>query len=256
MSDAGRVPFRESMTIMHQLLRQEISAEVAAERFGVPVERIAIYRDFVRNHIANALAKNYEVLASTLSEELWEELVSAYFQAYPALAFELNANAEQFREFLAGPGRTLSAELGDFHLELAELEWFEWHVYSVRDDIPEPSGVSQPTLNPTLIILECNYPVADYVLAWRRTVRSGGDVPPVPEPGAQRVFVYRDPDSLLAMFTVANDRLLFALKVAHEGISLAEAAAAAGVDIEVAEEVMREAAEDGLVLLPEGADQL
>ena len=63
---AASPDFRTTMETMHKLLRGEMAATEAARILGAPVERVAIYQDFVRNHIRNALAKNYEVLADLL----------------------------------------------------------------------------------------------------------------------------------------------------------------------------------------------
>jgi len=243
--------FRTVMETMHKLLRAELSPAEAAAILNAPVERVAIYQDFVRNHIRNALAKNYEVVADLLPDQEWDALVESYFAAHPALDFELNANAGRFCEHLADVGPAVAPSLQDFHREVAELEWSEWLVYSTREEIPSLSAVTGPLLNPTLIILEFNYPVADFVAAGRQARSQGEDGPEFPAPAAQMVFVLRDPDSLLAMFLPASDRHLFAFKLVHDEISITDAAELADVDEATVRTILVEAAADGLVILPE-----
>lgn len=243
--------FRTVMETMHKLLLGQLAPEEAASILGAPVERVAIYQQFVRNHIRNALTKNYEVLADLLPVAEWEALVDSYFVAHPALEFELNANARKFCAHLADVGSTDAPSLTEFHREVAELEWSEWLVYSTREEIPSLSAVTSPLLNPTLIILEFNHPVASFVAAWRRARRQGDARPALPKPEPQRVFVLREPTSLLAMFLPASDRHLFAFKMVHDGASIPEAAQMAGVDEDAIRIILREAAEDGLIVLPE-----
>jgi hypothetical protein len=243
--------FHQVMETMHKLLRAEISPAEAAAILQAPVERVAIYQNFVRNHIRNALTKNYEVVAQLLPTVEWEGLVESYFEAHPALDFELNANAGRFCDHLATVDSSVAPSITAFHREVAELEWSEWLVYSTREEIPSLSEVATPILNPTLIILEFAYPVASFVAHWRRAQRQAEQLPTPPAPEAQRVFVLRDPESLLAMFLPANDRHLFAFKMVHDRVPIAEAAQLAAVDEETVRSIMREAASDGLVILPQ-----
>jgi DNA-directed RNA polymerase specialized sigma24 family protein len=243
--------FRTVMETMHKLLRGEMPPAEAARILGAPVERVAIYQHFVRSHISNALLKNYEVLADLLPDAEWEALVESYFKAYPALEFELNANARQFCAYLAEVGHDVGPFLTEFHREVAQLEWSEWLVYSTREEIPSFSEVTEPILNPTLIILEFTHPVGSFVDAWRQAKRHGDSRPSIPGSEQQRVFVLREPTSLLAMFLPASDRHLFAFKMVHEGVSIPDAAQMAGADEATVRSILTDAADAGLVILPE-----
>jgi len=238
------------MHIMHRLLRGETSPETAAERLGAPVERLAIYQQFARNHIDNVLKKNYTVLAGLFSEQ-WDELVDGYLAEYPPGSYELNRNAARFREYLATLALDPARGITEFHLELAELEWTEFSVYASQVEIPTPEEVTRPMLNPTLQILALKNPVAEYVDRWRA---SGGDKshrPDILSPASpETVFVLRHPVSGLALYLKADHSLLFAFKVAHEGANVAEAAKLAGISETDAVGILHRAADAGLIVLP------
>lgn len=112
--------------------------------------------------------------------------------------------------------------------------------------------VDRPTLNPTLGVLRFGYPVSGFVDAFRSSVREDRDerpeVPQVPAP--ETVLVFRDPDTLLAMFYRPTDSLLFARKVAADGLDAGAASQASGLPIETVREILVRAAHIGLIVLP------
>ena len=234
---------------MHALLRGTLSAEQAAASLGVSVERIAIYQTFVRDHVRTLLEKNYEITARIAGPDAWQALVNRFFETRPARHYELNANGESLLGLLDDCIAERRADFGPFHRELAELEWTEWRVYADRAEMPEPSHLERVTLNPTLVVLSLSWPVSGFVQAWRAADDAAAHRPPLPEgPEPEQVFVYRSRG--LARFIRADERLLFAFKIAHDGLTVAEAARLSGLDTDTVDAVLRRASEAGIVILP------
>lgn len=245
--DAG---FAGVMETVHRALRGETEVGQAAGELGVSRSRLALYAGFVRRHVRTAVEKNHSVLAALLRGPVWEALQDGYFRAHPPAAYELNAAAEGFRAFLAGEASAGRHGLTPFHLELAELEWQEWVAYAHPDRIPLAAEVSRPTLNPTLRILRFDHAVAAFVEAWRAAEREGReDRPSIPDTRApETVLVFREPASELAFFYRATDALLFALKVAADGLDGPGAATLAGLPESRVRGLLDRAADIGLVI--------
>lgn len=238
----------ETMETMHALLRGELSPEQAAASLGAPVERVAIYQDFVRDHVRTLLEKNYQVTAEVMGSGAWEALVRRFFETRPARHYELNANAEALVELIDECIARGSDEIVPFHRDLATLEWTEWLVYADRAEMPEPSRLDRAVLNPTLVILSLAWPVSGFVQAWR-AAKDAATRPPLPSaPDPEQVFVYRDRG--LARFVRADPGLLFAFKIAHDGLTVAQAADLSGLDPVTVAAVVRQASEAGVVILP------
>ena len=251
---------RETMEAMHALVRGELTPEAAAERLDAPAERLTVYQDFVRNHVDQALAKNYPTVAEIVTQEQWRALIDGYFRTEPPAETELNAAAAGFRGYLAARVEKASEEslgleiasYGPALLELAELEWREFEVYATRIG-PLPAGSPDtPIINPTLQILQLETPVASWLAARRVARRSEsseipGDPLPTAGPG-ETVFLFREPTTNFSVFAVADDALLFAFKIAHDGLTPSQAAEQAGLPITDVEAVLRRAVALGLIL--------
>lgn len=245
--------YREAMEAMHRLLRGQLPPAEAQALLVAPLARLSAYRDFVKSHVESVLEKNFTVLAGLVEHRDWHAIVDAFFVAHPCEHYELNANAAPFPDFVAGLAAAGKYGFTEFHAELAALEWSEFVAFA-SPAVPE-GAPARPVLNPTLEILELDWPVAEFVAAWRHWERGGkkGAPPRVPvAPAKEIVFVFRHPERLSSVFQKADDRALFAFKVAHDGLGLEEAAAAAGTDRAAAAALMAQAGRDGLVILPRG----
>ncbi len=252
-AELPRLSLRDTMWVVHQLLRGEISAAEASEQLGNDESRLAIYHRFVSGHVRNVLEKNFAVLVSLFPKQVWDMIVPEYFRSHPSDSYELNANGAQFPRFLSQWADDPRFGITGFHLELAELEWREWVVYSTLKSIPSPEEIDAPVLNPTLIVMELEYPVVEYVFLWREEQAKGfpDGVPAIPEtenPGV--VFLFRHPTTHNPVLRRARDPMLFAFKVVHDAIPLEEAVAAAGITVEDGEALLCDAADQGLVILP------
>jgi len=250
MSDS-KIGMRESMELFHKLLSGEITPEEAAEQSDNPVERVEIYRNFVQNHLRSILEKNFVVLYQMLPKDVWERLVKAYFVSHPPRAFEINANAERFPSFLESLVQEGDEDLNGFHVELAELEWREWQVYSSPEDMPKPAELEVPVLNPTLTILDFEHPVLSFAMVWREAMRTETKPPVAPKAHKELVFVLRHPESLNAMAHIVDDELLFAFKVVYEDMSIPHAAHESGASVARIKQVLQRAARAGVIILPE-----
>lgn len=231
---------------VHEMLRGQRSVGATAEALGVDPVRLDIYRGFVRGHVDTALHKSFPILEGLLGEPAFQALCDAFFEAHPPSHWELNAAAEPFPAFLAARVDEGHAELGPFHVALAQHEWadFATFVHPAR----VPTEVEAPTLNPTLTVLQLVCPVTPFVVAWQDGRR---DLPlPTPEEGPELCLFFRHPVTERVQFHVAIDDYLFAIKVAHEGLEAAAVAEAAGLPVDAARAAMARARDIGLVLLP------
>ena len=243
----------ETFEVMHGLLRWEITPAEASTRLGCEESRIALYPEFVLEHVRSILAKNFAALAGLFSAEDWEEIVREYFRTHPPDHYEMNANAARFPAFLAQLAEQERFGIAEFHLELAELEWLEWVAFSTPKRIPAPAEIWDPMLNPTLTVLQLNFPVAEYLGRWEEERERGfpDGVPPVPkEKDGGMVFVFRHPKTHRAVVKRATDPDLFALKVVYESIPLNQAAEEARIRPSEAEALLLNAEKTGFVLLP------
>ena len=241
----------EIMGTMHDLLRGSTTPEEAAVALGASAERLRLYQGMVKNHTRVLLEKTYTALPGLLGSEVWGSLVDDYFREHPAGHYELNANGAMFRDFLEGRRLEGDAGLTGFHVDLAELEWREWEVYSSEAVNPPRDTMDGPILNPTLLVLSLDWPAADWLESWRRAEADGDVPPPIPtESAPETVLVFRHPETFRAVFYKGTDDLLFPVKMIHEGIDVGEAARLSGLQEETVEEFVAYAAEIGLVIVP------
>lgn len=252
-AEPPRMSLHETFEAMHRLLRGEITPAEASARLGCEESRLALYPEFVLEHVRNILVKNFPALAGLLAAEDWEEIVREYFRTNPPDHYEMNANAARFPGFLHQLAEQGRFGIGEFHLELAELEWLGWLAFSSPKRIPLPAEVREPVLNPTLTVLELNFPVVEYLRSWEEERARGfpGGVPPVPEEkNGGIVFVFRHPGTHEAVEQRATDPGLFAFKVVHEGIPLDQAAEEAQIRRSEAESLLLDAEKTGFIVLP------
>jgi hypothetical protein len=214
----------------------------------VPEVRLAAYQRFVRQHIDSVLYKNYTTLADLVGDETWRKIRDGYFAHHPADDYELNASVRHFPGYVSDLARAGALGLTSFHAELAEFERHEFEVYSAPVEIPAPRGA--PLLNPTLAILQFEYPIGAFVRSFRAAQSAEKERPAVPSQKiAETVFVMRHPRSLRHVFAVANPALLIAFKIAHDHIPPQAAASEAQLPIEEVMAALQLAEREGLVVL-------
>jgi len=244
----------ETMRLMHSLLRGEKTPQEMAEVFNADPKRLEIYQRFVRNHVTKPLARNYAIFRRLVKKDIWIPLREEYFINYPATGWQLNASSEKFIGFISQKIREQNFLDGEeFYVELLQFEWEETITYCSEEVIPKPCEVNIPTLNPTLSIMNFQFPIGTFVSNWREKQR---DIPWMTEkeylkPQPQMLLLVRHPQEHKAFFHVANDRLLFAIKVVHDQINIEDAAKASGQEVEVIRNILQETHQAGVIVLPE-----
>lgn len=208
---------------MHAAMRGERPVEQVAGDLGADPARLGIYARMIQGHVDTALRSQLTACVGALGAEddtpQWQAIFAAYRAECPPSHWALLEAARAFRGFL-------HAHVGEHgiteaHLCLAE---FEWALYEIARDptrLPEPTAT--PVLNPTLQVLQFPYPVVGFVAAWYR-----GERPALPVPGDTMALAFRRPASGHPCFYSATPELLFALKMVHDGLSVADAVAASG----------------------------
>ncbi len=242
----------ESVGVMHRLLRGSLEPARAAELLEASTDRLTAYRGFVRNHVRLYLEKNYVVLHQILQPDVWEVLFERSFHRCPSREYELNANAEGFLEVLSEAIAEGDLGLSQFHHELAQLEWLEWVVYADRVEMPAPVTIERVAINPSLQLLSTEWPVASFVRSWR--MGEAPEIPDVPQP--EIVFVYRDPLHGWSRLIVADDALLFAFKLVHDGLKPSEAAQLTGLKEVELFSILQSAVETGILVAPQSMQRL
>lgn len=228
----------EVQKTVHDALLGRLDVADAATRLGVSAERLALYARLVGAHRQRVLVKNHPVLRSILPERAWADLVQGYLSECPASERELNASVASFPEWLESRiGFTDSLTL--FHADLAAAEWELVSAWLHPADWAASTG-AVPRVNPTLAVLELSHPVARFLADPER--RSA-----IPAPGREVLLVWRHPARHSVVYRSADDRLLFALKVAQEGLSVSEAVLASGLAEATVRAILAESAEIGLV---------
>ncbi|HVG64005.1 MAG TPA: DNA-binding domain-containing protein [Hyalangium sp.] len=200
--------------------------------------RVAIYGRFVRFHVREALEKLYPLTQAGVGPERWEQLVEGYTATRPARHFEMNQLGEAFPAFVADV--TVAQGLPEFIPALARFEWADWAVYASLEQVPK--RVERLTVNPTLAVLQHPFRLCSYV-------RSKGKNS-APAAGDEMVFLWRHPHQLNTWFMPATDRVLLAVKMAVDGLSPADVAAATGVAEADVRQALEESVREGLVLAP------
>jgi hypothetical protein len=205
--------------------------------WDAPRSRVALYGRLVRHHVKAALEKLYPLTRASVGEERWVELARAYEASKPARPFELNHAGEGFPAFLADEVERRG--LPTFLPALARFEWADFAVYTSPE--PVPDTVERLTVNPTLAVLEHPFQLCAYVRA-----KGQGTL----APGQEMVLLWRHPEQLVTMYLPANDRSLLAVKMALEGLTSAQVAAATGVAEADIRAAVDSCVEEGLVLSP------
>ena len=200
--------------------------------------RVAIYGNAVRRHVRNALEKLYPLTLASVTPEQWSALMVEYDATRPARHFEINRVGEGFPAYLADV--TVTRGLPEFLPALARFEWADWAVFVSEE--PVPRKVERLTVNPTLTVLQHPLLLAPFIHA-----KAKGSAP---APGEEMLLLWRHPEQLRTWFMAGHERALLVVKMALEGLSPQDVAAATGVAEESVRQAVEECARDGLVLVP------
>ena len=243
----------EVQAALHRAFRGEGVEGVAAE-VGVDPGRLAIYQRFVRGHVDDVLDHDFPMVRALVPEASWQALQDGYFAAHPAGHWELNRAAEAFPGYVAERAAGGLTGVTAFHADLAAFEWEQFVAFVNPEVLPAPEALEAPVLNPTLSVLSLAYPVLALAEAYDADALDPATPIPGPVDPPEVMLVFRHPTRHFASYLRATDDLLFAVKVVHEGLDPAEAAAAVGATAELAEAAIRKAVDAGLVIAPAPAD--
>ncbi len=204
-------------TWIHRAVRGGPDVHAAAAALGVAPGRLAIYRRFVRGHVRSAVAANFGLTRAATAPAAWDALVDRYVDAHPAHHWRLDDAAAAFPAWLADV-----AALDAPRRALAELEWTLAEVR--HDPTPWPAVPAGGwALNPTLAILQSPFALVPWAIALGR-----GEPAPPPPAAESLVLACRRPADEVTVFHAGHPDWLFAIKVAHDGLTVAEAAALSG----------------------------
>jgi hypothetical protein len=216
---------------------QQDRLHAAHPGWSAPPSRVALYGQFIRFHVRTTLEKLYPLTLASVGPERWTQLVEGYTATRPARHHEMNRIGEAFPAFVADVAAAQG--LPEFTPALARFEWADWAVYVSEEQVPE--RVERLTVNPTLTVLQHPFRLCAYV-------REKGAA--APAAGDEMAFLWRHPRELTTWFVPANERVLLVLKMAMEGLSPSDVAAATGVAQGDVSQALEECIRDGLVLAP------
>lgn len=220
-----------------------------AATLGVPPARLALYGEFIAGHVADVLAKDFAALRAVLPPDRWAALVAAFVRAHPPTDYELNHAGAALPAFVAAAAARGELALASWHGELAAVEWAEFVAWAAPVDVDAARLADALVVNPTLELVACAHPIVSLLDATRQPAWDGPvDAPPAGEP--ELALVYRHPRTHRAHVIAAGAGPLLALKLVHERIALADAAAATGLEIAALAALLDDAAATGVVLAP------
>jgi hypothetical protein len=220
----------------------ESLARLYAEHPGwdAPRGRVAVYGDFVRGHVRGVLEKVFPLVRGAVGPDAWSALVEGYTLTRPARHHELNHLAEGFPAFVADAAA--SRGLAAFVPALARFEWTDFAVFA--SEAASPEAVERLTANPTLAVLEHPFQLCAYVRAKGALTE--------PRAGDELALLWRHPEHLVTYYVEATPPALLVLKMAVEGLSAADVAAATGMPEAELHASVERFSRDGLVLAPRG----
>lgn len=244
-------PLADIAGVVHRVLRRELDVDAGAALLGVDPARLDLYRRFVFGHITGVLGKLYPLTAAHLGATAWDRLGAAYFRDHPARDWELNACGRAFPELLDREVAAGATDVHPFHVALAQLEWEQFAVYMHPATVPDHDALDAPIVNPTLAVLALPYAVVPFAVAHPDpTSHSPTTPPPDQAPDGALTLVFRRPGAWRVDFHEATGDLLFAIKVVHERVPLAAAAAAAGQHLALARAALATARAVGVIVGP------
>jgi len=155
---------------------------------GVATRRMDVYNELLFNNVVGQVSSCFPVARSILGEEVWRELVRAFFATHRCRSPYFRQIPEEFLQYMQE--RDASDLEPDFLIYLLHYEWVELSVEISDKEADmraiDPSGelfAGQPVLAPARMLL--TYPYAVH--------RIGNDYQPTPEQQEQTsLLVFRD----------------------------------------------------------------
>jgi hypothetical protein len=242
---------RELQSQMHAVLRGTKSVADVARAVGVNEKRLGIYRGFVRGHVRNSLGKIYPITRQLVGRERWDTLYEGFFASCPPTSWELNTSVEPFYGYLDAQITAGAIPVSPFLASFAQYEWEEFATYIHPAAVPSPETLVAAIVNPTVTVLQFDYPVVPFVVAHPEADDVGPEtLLPDRLETPQMALLFRRAETYGVAYHVATPALLFAVRVTMEGMSVEEAATQSGQPIDAIEAAMERAIAIGLILSP------
>ncbi len=248
-------PFQETLENLHALLRGTEKPKDWTSYFKTTPRRLSIYPRFVKGHVMKFLSENFLSLKTLFDEVTWKKILDQYFKEYPPTHWRLFRCAEAFPSFIQNLREQNLYDIQDFHVELSEFEWMEAVIYHEEERIPSISDLQEPLVNPTLTILNTVYPLVQFANVTRSKENSSEEKEWIQNrkylnrfDQEQIIFLFRNPMTLVLNYCIPTDRMLLAVKIVHEKISLQEVAQAVGENISAIHDALEAAMSQGLLI--------
>lgn len=172
-------------------------------------ERLGVYAAAYYLRLVDCLREFFPCLRFAMGDEVFGDFALAYLQKHPSQSYTLHHLADKFADFLDDTARSnrpepvsKPGEAGhhegweDFFVDLARLEHAIEIVFDAEgpEECPPRGGGKGENLTPQsglsfvpgFQLLAFRYPVSSYYTAWKH-----GDEPPLPEPQAQFIALFR-----------------------------------------------------------------
>jgi len=178
------------------------------------------------------LDKVFPACHSVLDTEIWNKLVA-----------ECGGNPES--ETLVQTSTSFMGKLGlpEFLPELARLELTISKVRNEKNSLPPL--VDHLQINPTICLLELSWKNIHFLV--NSDNPSSGKAP---EPGNERILIWRHPKTGKSIVSPATDEDLLVLKMVLEGIDSDDVAPEGGLPVGAIDRALRRASARGLILAP------
>lgn len=223
------------------------------------LERLSIYSSAYYARLLECLGGCFPVLKRALGDKLFDSFAIEYLQLYPSRSYTLDRLGEHFCAFLTetrpSPGEGETEDWPDFLIDLARLEWTIGRVFdgpgSESEDMLRPETLlalpaedfadAQMKLVAGFELLKFRYPVSTYYTAARHTPAEN-DAPPIPEPKAERVAVFRR-DFVVRRYPLSETEFIL-LQDLHAGATVSDAIATAAAATDMADDSFAAALQD------------
>ncbi len=250
-------PFQETLENLHALLRGTEKPQDWISYFKTTPKRLSIYPRFVKSHVTKFLDQNFLSLKTLFDGVTWKKILDQYFKEYPPAHWQLFRCAEAFPSFIQSLKEKNLYGIQNFYVELSEFEWMEAVIYHEEERISQIFALQEPLVNPTLAILNTYYPLVQFANVTRSKENCLEEKEWIQNKRylslfdqEQIIFLFRNPITLILNCCVPTDRMLLAVKIIHEKISLQEASRAMDQDLTNLYAVLEEAQSLGLIVFP------
>ena len=217
------------------------------------VERLEIYARSYWFRVLDCLYEDYPGLRAILGERRFMKLATAFLAQFPSASFSLRNLGSRLPAFIRDEPGFAGAHAA-LALDMARFEWAQVVAFdgpalpllTQAEILDAGPGRLRVALQPYLTVLECAYPVDEFVLALKKTAlrteasnalsampkSRAAARPPLPRPARTFVAVHRQENDLY--FKRLEPEAFAILTALRDGRTLSAACAAALRDVDPA----------------------